>query len=207
MEQGGGVKMVKVYTDGACKGNPGPGGYGAVLLCGELRKELSGGYRLTTNNRMELQALLQALLELVEPCELEIFTDSQYLIGGFQKNWVRGWKRNGWLTSAKEPVLNRDLWMKLDELLAIHKVQFHWVRGHSSNEENNRCDELAVRASRGRKLLEDHGYDVSGKPASKPAFVANAPKAPRAPKRPSGWDDDLFSAATNANGEPVNWDF
>lgn len=200
------VKSVKVYTDGACKGNPGPGGYGVVMLSGEVRKELSGGYRLTTNNRMELQALIQALQELVEPCKLEIRTDSQYLLGGFQKNWVRSWKRNGWLTSAKEPVLNRDLWMLLDELLARHEVEFHWVRGHAGDVENSRCDELAVRASRGHRLQEDVGYEAAMKTGAKPLGVS-APAAPRAPKRPSVWDDDLFSAAAKANGEPVNWDF
>ncbi len=199
---------VTIYTDGACKGNPGPGGYGAVMICGERRVELSGGYRLTTNNRMELQGLLQALLELVEPCKLQVYTDSQYLLGGFQKNWVKGWKRNGWLTSAKDPVLNRDLWMKLDELLSKHEVEYHWVRGHASNVENNRCDELAVRASRGRHLQEDLGYEPGGKPASKSRQAApQEPKAPRAQKRPAAWDDDLFSAAAKASGEPVNWEF
>ena len=200
------LKCVSIYTDGSCKGNPGPGGYGSVLISSGIRKEISGGYRLTTNNRMELQALLQALLELNEPCKLEVYTDSQYLLGGFQKNWVRSWKRNGWLTSAKEPVLNRDLWMKLDELLSSHSVNYHWVRGHGSNVENNRCDELAVRAARGRTLQEDLGYEVAGRPASRPSALQE-PRPKRAQKRPDTWDDDLFSAASKATGEPVNWDF
>jgi len=200
----GACGRVVIYTDGACKGNPGPGGYGAVLLSGGARKELSGGYRLTTNNRMELQSLVAALEALSGsgPLSLEVYSDSQYLIGGFKKSWVKGWKRNGWLTASKEPVQNRDLWMKLDSLLAAHRFEFHWVRGHASNAENNRCDELAVRASRGRELQTDFEYESS----SKRQEEARSKPAPRAERRPEGWDDDLFSSAA-ARGEPVNWDF
>ncbi len=199
---GAGGRRIAVYTDGACKGNPGPGGYGAVILHEGSRKELSGGYRLTTNNRMELQSLVAALSALEAPCSLEIYSDSQYLIGGFQKSWVRNWKRNGWLTAAKEPVQNRDLWMKLDALLARHSFEFHWVRGHASNVENNRCDELAVRASRAKELMTDDEYEESSKRQS----AERAKPAPRAQSRPDDWDGDLFSAAA-ARGEPVNWDF
>jgi ribonuclease HI len=193
------AKRVVIYTDGACTGNPGPGGYGAVIMRDGVRKELSGGYRLTTNNRMELQALVAALSEIESHCHLEIYSDSQYMIGGFKKGWVANWKRNGWQTAAKEPVQNRDLWLKLDSLLALHNAAFNWVRGHSSNPENNRCDELAVKAAHGKDLQEDTGYS----PAPPPS--ARKPE-PRAEKRPSDWDDDLFSHAS-ANGGPVNWDF
>lgn len=153
-------KQVQIYTDGACSGNPGPGGYGVILVYKGRRKELSGGFSRTTNNRMELTGLIVALASLKEPCAVTIHTDSKYLMGGFEKNWVRKWKANGWLTSAREPVQNKDLWMRLDSLLAIHSHSFCWVKGHADNGENNRCDELAVEACRKRDLYRDEGYEA-----------------------------------------------
>jgi ribonuclease HI len=156
-------KKVEIYTDGACSGNPGPGGYGVILVYKGKRKELSGGFRRTTNNRMELMALIAALGSLKESCAVTIHTDSKYLMGGFEKNWVAKWKANGWRTSAKEPVQNQDLWMRLDSMLEEHVPSFCWVKGHADSEENNRCDELAVEACRKKDLPVDEGYE--GNPA------------------------------------------
>jgi len=137
---------VTVYTDGACSGNPGPGGWGAVLIYGEHRKELSGFEPDTTNNRMEIQAVISALSVLKVPCEVEVFSDSTYVVHAFIKNWLSRWQRNGWKTSENQPVLNRDLWEELLSLCKTHNVSFRKVKGHSSNKENNRCDELATGA-------------------------------------------------------------
>ncbi len=156
-------KQVTIFTDGACKGNPGPGGWAAVLLYQQLRKELSGGVRRTTNNRMELTALVQALEILKEPCEVDVHTDSQYLQHAFTKGWLANWKRNGWRTKDKQPVQNRDLWEKLDKLRELHTARFHWVRGHGSSPENNRCDLLAVQASNRSNLPADEVYEQAGK--------------------------------------------
>ncbi len=140
------MKTVQIYTDGACSGNPGPGGYGAILLYGKYRREIAGAEPETTNNRMEITAALAALELLKEPCIVELYSDSQYLVNAVQKHWLANWKRNGWRKSDKQDVLNRDLWEKLDAMLNIHKIIFHWVKGHASNESNNRCDELARNA-------------------------------------------------------------
>ncbi len=153
-------KPITIYTDGACSGNPGPGGYGVVLIYNKHRKELSGGFRWTTNNRMELMALIAALQALKEPCRITVHTDSKYLMNGFEKKWLANWKRNGWKTSAKEPVQNQDLWQLLDQLLATHPYTFHWIKGHADNTENNRCDELAVAATRLASLPPDSGYEA-----------------------------------------------
>lgn len=136
------LPRVIIHTDGACRGNPGPGGWGAVLTSGSLRKELSGGSPDTTNNRMELQAAIEALGALKRECEVEIYTDSEYVKNGITK-WVNGWKRNGWMTTLKQPVKNAELWRLLDERVAGHKVQWHWLKGHAGHKENERCDELA----------------------------------------------------------------
>jgi ribonuclease HI len=138
---------VIIHTDGACSGNPGPGGWGAVLASGRHRKELSGAEAKTTNNRMELMAAIQALEALKRPSRVHIFTDSAYLRNGIT-TWIYGWKRNGWLTSERKPVKNADLWRRLDEALARHEVQWHWVRGHAGNLDNERADELARAAIR-----------------------------------------------------------
>lgn len=139
------MKKVKVYTDGACSGNPGPGGWGAILQYGGNEKELSGGEAHTTNNRMELSAVIEALSALREPCEVELCSDSKYVIDSIEKGWVYGWKKNGWVKSNKEPALNVDLWEKLLPLLKTHKLKFIWVKGHAGHPENERCDRLAVK--------------------------------------------------------------
>ena len=133
---------VTIWTDGACSGNPGPGGWGAVLVAGTREKDLSGGEAATTNNRMELMAAISALEALRKPSLVDIHTDSQYLRGGIT-GWIKGWKRNGWKTADKKPVKNVDLWQRLDALTGIHEVRWHWVKGHAGNELNERADQLA----------------------------------------------------------------
>ncbi|SNZ05523.1 ribonuclease HI [Cohaesibacter gelatinilyticus] len=135
---------VTIYTDGACSGNPGPGGWGALLLYGEHERELYGGEAETTNNRMELQAAIEALNALKRSCEIDLYTDSQYVKGGIT-GWIHGWKKNGWKTSNKKPVKNAELWQALDEALRPHQVSWHWVKGHAGHEGNERADELARR--------------------------------------------------------------
>lgn len=145
------MKTVTIYTDGACSGNPGPGGWGAILIYGAHRRELSGGEPDTTNNRMELTAVIQALSLLKEPCAVDLWSDSKYVIDGLEKGWARGWKKRGWVKSDKKPALNPDLWDRLLELEEIHTLRCHWVKGHAENEYNNRCDELAVMESQKHK--------------------------------------------------------
>ncbi len=140
------LKDVMIYTDGACSGNPGPGGWGAVLFYGAHKKEISGGDKATTNNRMEIQAVIEGLALLKEPCTVKVYSDSAYVVNCFQKGWIHGWLRNGWKNSKKEPVENQDLWKQLWELMGKHKVEYVKVKGHSDNEWNNRCDELAREA-------------------------------------------------------------
>lgn len=133
---------VTIYTDGACSGNPGPGGWGAILVHGETRKELSGGDGETTNNRMELQAAIEALNALKRPCKVDLYTDSVYVRDGITK-WIKGWQRNGWRTAAKKPVKNAELWQALQAALQPHDIDWHWVKGHAGHPENERADELA----------------------------------------------------------------
>ncbi len=133
---------VTIYTDGACSGNPGPGGWGAILMSGVHRKELNGGEAMTTNNKMELQAAIEALAALKRPSKVDLHTDSTYVQNGIKK-WIHGWKKNGWRTSDKKPVKNAELWQKLDELRTRHDVEWHWVKGHAGHPENERADELA----------------------------------------------------------------
>ena len=142
------MKRVTIYTDGACSGNPGPGGWGAVLRWNGVEKELSGGEASTTNNRMELLGVITALSALKEPCEVELWSDSRYVIDGLQKGWAQSWRRNGWRRADKKPALNPDLWERLLALTETHKMSYHWVKGHAENEYNNRCDALAVAESR-----------------------------------------------------------
>ena len=146
------MKTVTIYTDGACSGNPGPGGWGAVLryrFNGKVyEKELSGGDDSTTNNRMELTAVLTALSLLKEPCTVELYSDSKYVVDAIDKGWLYGWQKKGWIKADKKPVLNVDLWQQLLPLLARHNVRLHWVKGHAENEKNNRCDQLAVAESK-----------------------------------------------------------
>ena len=146
------LPRVTIYTDGSCLGNPGPGGYAAVLLSGPHRKELSQGFSGTTNNRMEIMAVIAGLESLKAKSSVEIVTDSQYVKKAFTDRWLAGWKRNGWKTAAKQPVKNQDLWKRLDALIQGHAVQWRWVRGHSGHPENERCDELA-RAAAGKPGL------------------------------------------------------
>ena len=142
------MKTVTIYTDGACSGNPGPGGWGAVLKYGAHEKELSGGAAETTNNRMELTGVIEALRQLKEPCIVELWSDSKYVIDALSKGRVYSWKKNGWRKGDKKPALNVDLWEQLLPLIARHDVRYHWVKGHAENEYNNRCDALAVAESR-----------------------------------------------------------
>lgn len=136
--------LVEIFTDGACSGNPGPGGYGAILRVGEHIKEISGGEADTTNNRMELMGVIAALSALKYPCDVVLTTDSKYVVDSVTKGWARGWKAKGWIKSDKKPALNVDLWEKLLDLLDVHNVKFVWVKGHAGHPENERCDELAV---------------------------------------------------------------
>ena len=138
------MKKVEIFTDGACSGNPGPGGWGAVLRYGTTEKELSGGEAATTNNRMELTAVIEALKALKMPCEVSVTTDSKYVYESVTKGWVYKWRDNNWRKPDKKPALNPDLWSELLSLLDIHKVTFHWVKGHNEHPENERCDRLAV---------------------------------------------------------------
>lgn len=138
------MKEVEIFTDGACKGNPGPGGWGAILRYRGVEKEISGGEKATTNNRMELTALIKALECLREPCRVLVTSDSKYLVDGLSKGWAAGWKARGWKKSNKEPALNPDLWEQLLTLTAGHEVRYRWIRGHEGHTENERCDELAV---------------------------------------------------------------
>ncbi|MGI5309405.1 ribonuclease HI [Rheinheimera sp. WS51] len=153
-------KTVTIFTDGSCLGNPGAGGYAAVLIYKQHRKELSGGFRLTTNNRMELLAAIIALESLTKPCDVELTTDSQYVRLGIMQ-WLAGWKRNKWLTSQKKPVKNQDLWQRLDKATSQHTINWHWVKGHSGHPENERCDELARAAAEAKPTTVDHEFEAS----------------------------------------------
>ena len=151
-------RTVTIYTDGACSGNPGPGGYGVVLIYGEDRKELSEGYRLTTNNRMEVLAVIKGLEALKKPCKVNLYSDSKYVVDAIEKGWVTKWKQNGWMRNKKEKASNVDLWERLLLMLEKHQVKFIWVKGHADNPGNERCDELARMAIQSGVLLEDENY-------------------------------------------------
>ena len=152
------MKSVRLFSDGSCLGNPGPGGWGAVLAYGTTRLELSGGYAKTTNNRMEILAVIEALGALKESCSVDLWTDSQYVAKAIGEGWLAKWQRNGWKTAAKKPVKNQDLWMLLDAQLKRHAVRFHWLKGHAGHPENERCDELARACASGKDLPEDEGF-------------------------------------------------
>jgi len=143
------MRKVTIYTDGACSGNPGPGGYGTVLIYGEHRKEMSGGEAQTTNNRMEIMGVITGLETLNQPCEVAVYSDSRYVVDAIEKGWVTRWQQNNWMRNKKEPALNVDLWERMLGLLAKHKVTFHWVKGHAGHAENERCDQLAREAIKG----------------------------------------------------------
>ena len=140
------MKQVQIYTDGACSGNPGPGGWGAILRYGGREKELSGGEAMTTNNRMELTAVIAALEALKEPCAVDLWSDSKYVIDALEQGWAVKWRQNGWKKPDRKPALNPDLWERLLGLVSEHELRNHWVKGHAENEFNNRCDALAVAA-------------------------------------------------------------
>ena len=155
---------IQLYTDGACKGNPGPGGYGAVLLFGDRRKELSGGFRKTTNNRMELLACIAGLRSLTRSCEVTVTSDSKYVVNAMVKGWAKRWRSNHWKLSPSKSAKNSDLWKELLELCEKHSVNFHWVKGHNGHHENERCDALAVAASELKELPVDHVFETPESP-------------------------------------------
>ena len=151
--------QVKIYTDGGCKPNPGPGGYGVVLAHPKKRAETSGGFRKTTNNRMEIFAIIAGLEMLRQPCQVTLFSDSQYVVKSMTNGWVKSWKRKLWWRSKTDPVPNADLWERLLVLCETHQVEFRWVKGHAGHSENERCDQLAMAALRGPNLQVDEGYE------------------------------------------------
>jgi ribonuclease HI len=153
------MKQVQLITDGACHGNPGPGGWAAILRCGHHRKELFGSSPHTTNNRMEMAAAIEGLRALREPCMVEIVTDSEYLKKGMTE-WIAGWKRRNWLTKEKKPVLNKDLWVALEDLVSRHEARWTWTRGHASHTDNNRADELATQAAAAQTFSRGYKRDV-----------------------------------------------
>lgn len=163
MTENGILKSVHLYTDGAARGNPGPGGYGALLVCNTedgqtYKKELSGGFELTTNNRMELMGVISGLEALNQPCKVIIHTDSEYVANAFNKHWIEGWIEHGWKNSQKKPVKNADLWQRLLMALAPHKYEFEWIKGHAGHPENELCDFLATSAAESAPKIIDEGY-------------------------------------------------
>ena len=150
---------VVLYTDGACTGNPGPGGYAAILKYGEHRREISGGFRQTTNNRMELTAAIMGLKTLKRPCRVVLYSDSEYVVNAMSRGWAERWRANGWKRNKRDKALNPDLWEALLVLCSHHEVKFRWVRGHSGHSDNERCDELAVLAAHSAELSIDEGYE------------------------------------------------
>ena len=154
------MTAVTLYGDGGCVRNPGPGGYGVVLLAAGRRRELCCGFRRTTNNRMEIMAVIAGLEALRRPCVVTVFSDSQYVVQAMSRGWVQRWRARGWMRTEDEPALNADLWARLLELCTRHRVSFQWIRGHAGNAENNRCDRLARAAAMGNSLLRDEGYEA-----------------------------------------------
>lgn len=155
------LEQVIIYSDGACTGNPGPGGYGTVLLYGDQRKELSGGFRLTTNNRMEMMGAIAGLQTLKRRCAVVLYSDSKYVVDAIGQGWAKRWRANGWKRNKTEKAVNPDLWEQLLQLCEQHNVEFKWVRGHAGNLENERCDQLAVKAAQQKNLPPDPGYPGS----------------------------------------------
>lgn len=155
------MKEVLIYTDGSSRGNPGPGGYGAVLISGRHERELSGGFRKTTNNRMELLAVIVGLEALNQPCRVEVYSDSRYVINAMVQGWVEGWKANGWAKKHKAPLKNADLWRRLYTISQTHEVTWTWVKGHAGNLYNEKCDLLATTAAQSDGQLVDEGYELT----------------------------------------------
>lgn len=156
-------RSVTIYTDGACLGNPGAGGYGVVLISGEHRKELAGGYRLTTNNRMEMMGVIVGLRALKYPCEVQLYSDSKYVVDAIAKGWAQRWQKNHWMRNKKDRAVNADLWQQILELCDEHHTRFHWIKGHAGHVENERCDRLAVGAAQNHPEAIDHGYEQEKK--------------------------------------------
>ena len=158
------MKQVIIHTDGSCLGNPGPGGWAAVLALpgGAARKELSGGFARTTNNRMEIMAVIAALEALKEPCAADVYTDSQYVRNAVEKGWAKSWRKKGWVKSDKKPALNSDLWARLLDLCETHTIHYHWIKGHAGHPENERCDELARTRAGEPDLAPDTGFVEEG---------------------------------------------
>ncbi len=155
------MKKVVIYTDGSSRGNPGPGGYGTVLLSGDHKRELSGGFAKTTNNRMELMAVITGLEALNRACQVEVISDSKYVINAMEKGWILGWKANGWAKKQKQPLKNADLWQRLYLTALMHEMTWTWVKGHAGNLYNERCDILATTAAQGKKLPPDEAYLIA----------------------------------------------
>jgi len=153
------IKPITIYTDGACSGNPGPGGYGVLVADGEKRHELSAGFRRTTNNRMEMMAAIAGLKALKPGCRVTVYTDSQYVAQGITQGWAVRWRANNWQRNKKEKAVNPDLWTELLELCDLHEIKFEWVKGHAGHPENERCDQLAVSASQAKDLPADEEYE------------------------------------------------
>jgi len=176
------MKQIIIYADGSCIRNPGPGGYGVVMSYRDHRRELSAGFRLTTNNRMEILGCIAGLLALKEPCEVAIYSDSQYVVNTMSKSWALNWKKNGWVRKEKNggriQVPNKDLWIQMLELCENHRVQFNWVRGHAGDETNERCDQLARTAAESAALGIDSGYENSN------GYLGASEKSPF---REEGW--------------------
>jgi len=152
------MKKIQIYTDGACSGNPGPGGYGTILKHGETIKELSQGYKRTTNNRMEMMAVIAAIESLTETCDLNIYSDSKYIVDAVNQGWAKKWRSKGWMRNKKDKALNPDLWGRLLDLLDKHVYKISWVKGHAGHFENERCDELAVEACSSPNRVADKGF-------------------------------------------------
>ena len=199
---------VIIYTDGAAEPNPGPGGYGAVLIFGKHRKELSGGFRRTTNNRMELMGVIAALEELTRPCNVEIYSDSKYVVDSVQRGSLIRWAKANWHRSPGQPVKNVDLWKRYLEASNRHRIKFHWVKGHAGVKENERCDVLAVAAAQSGTLTADQGYldSIKDEGSAKPHFLSATGTAPpptgAASEKPHATHSNVFSTAQPIEGGP-----
>ena len=197
-------KMVIIHTDGSCIGNPGPGGYGVVLTYGKHRKELSGGFRLTTNNRMEIMAAIVGLKTLERPCKVKLYSDSRYVIDTITKGWAIRWRKNNWLRNEEEKALNTDLWERLLDLCDKHQVEFVWVKGHAGHRENECCDKLAAVAAKPEVLPDDKGYDAKNAKPRKVNLPDDKGSAQSAKPRTVNLLPDDKSSAQNAKPRIVN---
>lgn len=179
------MKEVTLYTDGACLGNPGPGGYGVVLLYNGHRKELSGGFRKTTNNRMEMMAAIVGLRTLKQTCRVKLYSDSRYVVQAMSEGWARRWQARGWKRSAREPAKNPDLWAEMLDLSQKHDVSYHWVKGHAGHPENERCDVLAVAAANQRGLPADKAYEENDHAKTKEGTTRQRDHTTTRPRKPT----------------------